>query len=381
MDDGGSNSEDPYSCSDQSRQFYKRFFPNSKLENWADWRWQLKERIQNKAQLERFVTLSSTEHIYEDRLPLSITPYYMSLVDLNDSSQAIRRAVIPTTNETIISKGEDNDPLGEENQSPVDGLIHRYPSRVLFLATNFCSVSCRYCTRSRVIQNHHCFIDKARWQTAINYIEAHTEIRDVVLSGGDPLTLDIDHLLWLLSKLRAIKHVDIIRIGTKVPAVMPQRITERLIALLKSYHPLYLSVHFMHPLELTVESKRACEMLADGGFPLGSQTVLLKGINDNIETMRELMQGLLKVRVRPYYLYQCDPISGSGHFRTPVSKGLEIIKGLRGHISGYGVPQFVIDAPGGGGKIPLLPEYCKGRNEDGLVLSNYLDKEYVYPEG
>ena len=278
------------------------------------------------------------------------------------------------------SIGEADDPLAEDRDSPVPGLVHRYPDRVLLLTTDFCSTYCRYCTRSRMVgHGGECRSSYDRWSKALDYIAATPAVRDVLLSGGDPLTLPNDRLEWLLARLRRIPHVEIIRIGSKVPAVMPQRVTLALTRMLKRYHPLWLSLHFTHPDELTAEVHHACTRLADAGIPLGSQTVLLAGINDDVDTMRRLFQGLLKVRVRPYYLYQCDPIPGSSHFRTPVAKGLEIIQGLRGYTTGYAVPSFVIDAPGGGGKVPLLPDYVVERQGDGLLLKNYEGKFYRYP--
>lgn len=317
----------------------------------------------------------------ENGLPLNITPYYASLIDRDNPDHPIRKAIVPVTAESIMSYGEAEDPLGEDSDSPVHGLVHRYPDRVLFLVTDFCSSYCRYCTRSRMVGGSHCLVsDKTRWQKAINYIAENRSIRDVLLSGGDPLTLSDESLEWLLSSLRKIDHVEMIRIGTKVPVVLPQRITATLTRMLKKYHPLWMSIHFTHPEELTPETVQACERLADAGIPLGSQTVLLAGINDNVETIKSLVHGLLKTRVKPYYLYQCDPIPGSGHVRTSVEKGLEIINGLRGHTTGYAIPTFVIDAPGGGGKIPLLPDYIEGRDGDDLLLRNYRGKTYRYPD-
>jgi len=330
------------------------------------------------------ITLSAdeTEAITaKGQLPLAITPYYASLLDKDNPRQPIRRTVVPVTTEQIVSPGEAEDPLGEEHDTPVPGLVHRYPDRVLFLVTDFCSTYCRYCTRSRMVGNGKKEgFDVRRWERAIAYIESSPSVRDVLLSGGDPLTLSDESLEWLLSRLRRIPHVELIRIGTKVPVVLPQRIMPSLTRMLKKYHPLWMSIHVTHPDELTAETSQACERLADTGIPLGSQTVLLSGINDDVPTMKRLVQGLLKIRVKPYYLYQCDPILGSAHFRTPVEKGLEIIQGLRGHTTGYAVPTYVIDAPGGGGKIPLLPDYVAGRDGDDLLLRNYEGHIYRYPD-
>ncbi|TNE36932.1 MAG: KamA family radical SAM protein, partial [Alphaproteobacteria bacterium] len=318
-------------------------------------------------------------------LPLGITPYYASLMSRDDPADPLRRTHIPVGDEFLKGPGEADDPLGEDHDAAVPGLVHRYPDRVLFLATGFCSTYCRYCTRSRMVGEAGGEYDfsRSQWEKAFAYIEAHPEIRDVLISGGDPLTLSDDRLDYLLKRLRAIEHVEFIRIGSKIPVVLPMRITRALTATLKKYHPLWMSIHVTHPDELTPEVTVATARLADAGIPLGSQTVLLKGINDDISVMKPLMHGLLKRRVKPYYLYQCDPITGSAHFRTPVAKGLEIIEGLRGHTTGYAVPTYVIDAPGGGGKIPLLPDYVAGRDGDDLLLRNYEGGVYRYhdPDG
>lgn len=367
--------------------FYRRFFPGSQYSDWQDWEWQFRNRITDAERLSRIVTLSDREReaLADEnrRFPFAITPYYASLLSPHDPSQPVRRMTIPVPDEAVTSPGESADPLSEDNDSPVHGLVHRYPDRVLFLTTETCSVFCRYCTRSRIVgDEEHCGINLAHWKGALQYIREHAEIRDVLLSGGDPLTLSNERLEWLLKELRAIRHVEVIRIGTKVPVVLPQRITAELTAMLKKYHPVYMSLHFSHPSELTQETREACARLADAGIPLGSQTVLLKGINDDPQTMRALMTGLMKNRVRPYYLYQCDMINGSAHFRTSVETGINIIENLRGHISGYAVPHYVIDAPGGGGKIPLLPDYDQGRGPDGeVLLRNYEDKLFAYPDG
>ncbi len=365
--------------------FRKRFFPQATDHDWNDWHWQLKHRIQSGQELSRVIELSEREREVlgnkKQLMPLSITPYYASLLDPVDDRQPLRRTVVPLGAETLLTLGEVPDPLGEDHDSPVPGIVHRYPDRVLFLVTSFCSTYCRYCTRSRMVgRAKTCRFDTQRLSAAIDYIRRTPSVRDVLLSGGDPLTLSNDRLEWILSRVRAVPHVEMIRIGTKVPAVLPQRVTTSLVRMLKRYHPLWMSLHFTHPLEVTPEALHACNRLADGGIPLGSQTVLLSGINDDVRTMKALFHGLLKMRVRPYYLYQCDPIPGSSHFRTPVEKGLEIIEGLRGHTSGYAVPTYVIDAPAGGGKIPLLPGYVLGKNEMGLMLRNYEGKHFCYPD-
>jgi lysine 2,3-aminomutase len=374
-----------FRCTARASTFIKEFFPNTTSAEWNDWRWQLRHRIRDINSLSRILDLSQDEVKaitgLRKKIPLAITPYFASLLEKEDSNQALRRTVVPVTAEFTLSPDEAEDPLGEDHNSPVPGIIHRYPDRVLFLVTDFCSTYCRYCTRSRMVGNGTGPpFNKRRWEKAIAYIESCPSIRDVLLSGGDPLTLSDESLEWLLSRLRKIHHVEILRIGTKVPVVLPQRITQRLARTLKRYHPLWMSIHFTHPDELTPEVTHACGILADAGIPLGSQTVLLSGVNDNVVTMKKLLQGLLKIRVRPYYLYQCDPISGSGHFRTPVEKGIEMIEGLRGHTSGYAVPSYVIDAPGGGGKIPLIPEYVIGREGDDLLLRNYEGRIFRYPD-
>ncbi|MBU0479646.1 MAG: KamA family radical SAM protein [Proteobacteria bacterium] len=363
--------------------FRQKFFPTATENDWHSWQWQLKNRVTRLKQLEKIIHLSENERqamqFKGTALPLAITPYYLSLIDPDNPAQPIRRTMVPTTGEHLISQGEEHDPLGEDGHSPVPGLIHRYPDRVLFLVTDYCSSYCRYCTRSRMV-GKRTGTSRARWQKAIAYIAANPQVRDVLISGGDPLTMPDHHLEWLLSRLRKIEHVELIRIGTKAPIVLPQRITPDLVAMLKQYHPLWMSVHCTHPDELTQESREALTRLADAGIPLGSQTVLLSGINDSVDTMKRLMQGLVKNRVKPYYLYQCDPIIGSSHFRTPVSKGLEIYQGLRGHTTGYAVPNYVIDAPGGGGKIPLLPETVVGREGTDLLIRNYEGNVYRYPD-
>jgi len=374
-----------FRCSPRTAAFRKRFFPEASPTEWNDWRWQLRARIRDIEGLSRILKPSEDEQLAMTyaghQLPVAITPYYASLLDRNNPFQPIRRTVLPTTGEHLSSPGEAADPLAEDQDSPVPGLVHRYPDRVLFLVTDFCSTYCRYCTRSRMVGHHGGYsTNLARWEDAIAYIERTPTVRDVLLSGGDPLTLSDESLAWLLSRLRQIRHVEFLRIGTKVPVVLPQRITPALTRMLKKFHPLWISIHFTHPEELTPEVSQACERLADAGIPLGSQTVLLSGINDDVPTMKALLHGLLTVRVKPYYLYQCDPILGSSHFRTPVEKGLEIIRGLRGYTTGYAVPTYVIDAPGGGGKIPLLPEYFLGREREDLLLKNYQDRVFRYPD-
>ncbi len=368
----------------RSRDFRRRYFPQATEGDWNDWRWQSRNRIRKLEQLDRMLILSDDEREAlvkgESMLPVGITPYYMSLLDREDPMQPLRRTVVPVTGEFVRTPGEADDPLGEDGHSPTPGLVHRYPDRVLLLALDFCSTYCRYCTRSRVVGHGEIMPNEQRLEKAFEYIRQTPQIRDVLISGGDPLALAEDKLDWILGNLRKIPHLEFIRIGTKMPAVLPQRITPQFCRMLKKYSPIWMSVHFLHPDECTPEATIACNRLADSGVPLGSQTVLLKGVNDDVEVMKSLNHKLLMMRVRPYYIYQCDPISGSSHFRTSVSKGLEIIEGLRGHTTGYAVPTYVIDAPGGGGKIPLQPNYIVGRDGDDLLLRTYEGQVYRYPD-
>jgi lysine 2,3-aminomutase len=366
----------------RTRAFRRCHFPDASAHDWNDWRWQSRHRIRSLSQLERMLHLSDEEREAlvqgGTMLPVGISPYYMSLLDADDPWQSLRRTVVPTLNEFVRTEGEADDPLGEDSHSPVPGLIHRYPDRVLLLPLDFCSTYCRYCTRSRVVGHGELMPQESRLNAAFDYLRRTPQIRDVLISGGDALALGEDRLEWILRNLRAIPNIEFIRIGTKMPAVLPQRITRGLCRMLRRYHPIWMSLHFIHPDECTPEAAQACARLADSGIPLGSQTVLLKHVNDNVETIRRLMHKLLLMRVRPYYLYQCDPISGSSHFRTPVAKGLEIIEALRGHTTGYAVPTYVIDAPGGGGKIPLQPDSVVGRDGDWILLRNYEGRDYRY---
>jgi len=371
-------SKENFKIGEESIQFKQKFFPDEKWANWNNWRWQIKNSIVDYKKLkEIFGNKFHYNELIEKKLPFRITPYYAGVVY---NSLELQKCVIPSLNELIVSKGESIDPLKEDHDSPVDGIVHRYPDRVLFLVTSFCSTNCRYCTRSRIVGSKCSNISNiTKWNNAIEYIRNHTEIRDVVVSGGDPLTLSDISINYILNKLREIKHIEIIRIGTKVPVVLPSRITKNLLRILKRYHPLYMSIHFTHPQEITEEVKFACNSIADAGIPMGSQTVLLKDVNDNPETMKSLYHKLLQIRVRPYYLYQCDPIVGSAHFRTPVETGINIIENLRGWTSGYAIPHYVIDAPGGGGKIPLLPDYYVKKDQDGnIILRNYEGNRYIY---
>jgi len=368
------SAEPPLISSPQSINFKNQFYPNVSLAEWNDWKWQVRNSITSYDELIRIFGNSKYELSEDINVPLRITPYYASTI--TTLNEGIGKCVIPTSNELIVSESEKSDSLNEEHQSPVECIVHRYPDRVLFLTTDFCSSNCRYCTRSRLINRDA--ISRKRWDIAIQYIREHTEIRDVLLSGGDPLTMSDDNIEYLLKEIRSIEHVEFLRIGTKVPVVLPQRITPELVKILSKYHPLFMSIHFSHPEEITPEVKEACERLANAGIPLGSQTVLLKGVNDDVNVMKNLMHGLLKIRVRPYYIYACDLVAGTNHFRSTISKGLEIISGLRGWTSGYAVPQFIVDTPGG--KIPLLPDYFVGREGNCVKLKNYEGKEFTYCE-
>ena len=371
--------------SERSAAFLARFYPDATIDDWNDWRWQNRNRVRTLADLARMIELSDDENAAIKRhtgaLPVGITPYYATLLDPGNPGQALRRTVVPVLDEYVVSRGENQDPLGEDTHSPVPGLVHRYPDRVLLLVTNFCSVYCRYCTRARMVGSvGERSVRKSDIEAALDYIQRTKAVRDVLISGGDPLSLDDDRLDYILKRLRKIPHVEFVRIGSKQPVVQPMRVTPTLTRILKRYHPLWMSLHFTHPDEITPEVSEACGRLADAGIPLGSQTVLLKDVNDDIATMKQLVHGLLRIRVKPYYLYQCDPITGSGHFRTPVSKGVELIRGLRGHTTGYAVPTFVVDAPNGGGKTPISPDYVAGHENGDLLLRSYDGGLYRYPD-
>lgn len=358
-------------------------FPDVPDENWNDWKWQVKNRIETLEELKQYVTLSPEEEGVKkslDSFRMAITPYYLSLIDLEDPHCPIRRQCVPTINETIFSSADLEDPLAEDVYSPVPGLPHRYPDRVLFLITDCCAMYCRHCTRRRFSGQNDTDLSKSRIDKGIEYIAKTPQVRDVLPSGGDALLVSNERLEYILSKLRAIPHVEIIRLGTRTPVVLPQRITPESCDILKKYHPVWINTHFNHPYEITPESEKACSMLADAGVPLGNQSVLLRGVNDCVNIMRELVHGLVKIRVRPYYIYQCDLSQGLEHFRTPVSKGIEIIEGLRGHTSGFCIPTFVIDAPDGGGKIPVMPNYVVSQSPDRVIVRNYEGVFSTYTE-
>jgi len=352
--------------------------------DWEDWHWQLKHRICDKDDLSQVIKLSADEEAglkkAAGRLSLAITPYWATLMDPEDSNCPLRRQAVPVIQETVVSPHEMADPCAEDRDSPAPHLVHRYPDRVLLLATEHCALYCRHCTRRRLVGDHQESNSPSRFDAAIEYIKSNRKIRDVLISGGDPFILEDEEIENLLQKIRSISHVEFLRIGTRIPVTLPQRITEKLANILKKYSPLWISIHFNHPKEITKRSKIACDMLSDAGIPLGSQTVLLKGINDRPYIMKRLVHELLQIRVRPYYIYQCDPVKGTQHFRTPVATGINIIEKLRGHTSGYAVPTYVIDGPGGGGKIPIGPNYILSQAKGKYVLRNYKGKIYTYLE-
>lgn len=351
---------------------------------WDDWKWQVRNRISNLEDLKQVVDLTNEEEEGVKKsleiLRMGITPYYAMLMDEKDPHCPVRQQAIPNIAETHKSENDMDDPLHEDGDSPVPGLTHRYPDRVLFLITDMCSMYCRHCTRRRFAGSQDDIAPLDRIDQAIEYIRNAPEVRDVLLSGGDCLLVSDDRLEYIISKLREIDHVEIIRLGSRTPVVMPQRITPELVNMMKKYHPIWLNTHFNHSKEITPEAIKACNLMADAGIPLGNQSVLLRGINDCVHVMRNLVHDLVKMRVRPYYIYQCDLSTGIEHFRTPVSKGIEIIEGLRGHTSGYAVPTFVVDAPGGGGKTPVMPQYVISQSPDKVVLRNYEGVITTYAE-
>ena len=351
--------------------------------DWNSWVWQLQNRIIRVEQLEALMQLTPAEREgclqANKKLALAITPYFFNLIDRDDPDCPIRRQIIPRGEELLVNPQEMLDPVGEEDSMAAPGIVHRYPDRVLFLVTDRCAAYCRYCTRSRLVSNAQDYNFHPKLDAGLEYIAKTPQIRDVLLSGGDPLLLSDAKLRYLLSRLREIPHVEFIRIGSRIPVFLPQRITEDLTDIFRETGPIWMSIHVNHPRECTQELHAACEKLSFAGVPLGNQSVLLKGVNDSLDTMKSLVHRLLQMRVRPYYLYQCDLITGSSHLRSDIAKGMEIIHGLRGHTTGYGIPQFVIDAPGGGGKIPINPEYVQKITEAEIVLKNFQGKEYRYP--
>ena len=358
-------------------------WPDVSPDLWQDWKWQLKNRITSLEQLEQYLELTPDERagclFAKDKLALAITPYFFNLIDPNDPNDPVRRQVVPHAGEMQTAPEELLDPVGEENTKPVDGIVHRYPDRVLFLVTDRCASYCRYCTRSRLVSNAQDYNFHPEFESGLEYIRTHPEIRDVLLSGGDPLLLSDKKIDYLLGELRKIPHLEFIRIGSRIPVFLPQRITPALCEIFKKHGPIWLSIHVNHPNECGHELRDACERLSFAGVPIGNQSVLLKDVNDDAEIMKSLIHRLLMMRVRPYYLYQCDLITGSAHLRADARKGIEIIRALRGHTTGYAIPQFVIDAPGGGGKIPINPEYVKEVTDTEIIMHNFQGQEYRYP--
>jgi lysine 2,3-aminomutase len=352
-------------------------------DQWNDWGWQLKNRITTLDQLEQLMTLTPEEYdgckYANHKLALAITPYFFNLIDRNDPACPVRKQVIPRAGEMTVAAEELLDPVGEEHSMPVPGLVHRYPDRVLFLVTDRCAAYCRYCTRSRLVSNAQDYNFHPEYERGLRYIEEHPEVRDVLLSGGDPLLMSDRKLDHILGRLRAIKHVEFIRIGSRIPVFLPQRITPELCEVFRKHGPIWMSIHVNHPKECTQDLREATERLSLAGVPLGNQSVLLRGVNDDVDVMKSLVHRLLRMRVRPYYLYQCDLITGSAHFRADVRKGMEIIRALRGFTSGYAVPQYVIDAPGGGGKVPINPEYVEKITDDEVIFRNYEGHRFTYP--
>ena len=360
------------------------YWSEEEMPHWDDHRWQLRNRVDSLADLDLRLNLTDEERagvlLAGTKLAMAITPHFFNLIDRDDPNCPIRRQVIPRIEEGWNAPEEMADPCGEDSHMPVPGLVHRYPDRVLFLVTDRCASYCRYCTRSRVVSGVGEQHLETQWEMAFRYLEKHTEVRDVLLSGGDPLIFSDDKLDKILTRLRAIPHLQFIRIGSRIPIFLPQRITPELCAMLKKHHPLFISIHTNHPRELTSEVRDALGRLADAGIPLGNQSEMLRGVNDTVEIQKALVQKLLMCRVKPYYLYQCDLINGSSHLRTPVAEGVAIIEGLRGHTTGYAIPQFVIDGPGGGGKIPINPNYVVDTASGRITLRNFEGEIFEYPD-
>ena len=369
---------------ERNTRVFETFGVSPDSPEWNDWHWQYKHRITNADQLARVIDLDEQEKrditTCLQRFRMAITPYYASLMDPADPCDPVRMQAVPSIQEMQVTPWEMADPLNEEGESPESCIVRRYPDRALFLVTKCCAMYCRHCTRRRLVGEEDRSISAEETERALDYLRRTPEIRDVLISGGDPLTLPDARLDYLLSRLRAIDHIEIIRIGTRVPVTMPMRITPELLAVLKKYHPLWINTHFNHPNELTARSTAACHAIVDAGIPLGNQSVLLRGINNSTATMKELLLKLVKNRVRPYYLYQCDMSEGLQHFRTDVREGIRIIDELTGNISGFAVPKFVIDAPGGGGKVPMNPDYILSIDDQKVVMRNYEGKRYEYPQ-
>ncbi len=366
-----------------SRTARPRIWTDVRDEQWNDWRWQLSHRLNTLEELQQIVRLSPEEVqglSAEDKFRVDITPYFASLIEPDDPLCPVRQQIIPKGRELAAFTSMMEDSLAEDAHSPVPGLVHRYPDRVLMLVTTQCASYCRYCTRSRIVGDPKATFGKTDFEAQIAYVEHTPQVRDVLLSGGDPLTLKPALLDWLLGRLREIPHVEIVRIGSRVPVFLPQRIDREFTEMMRKHHPLWINIHVNHPKEITPELAIACQRMADAGIPLGNQAVLLAGINDSVHIQRQLVHELVMMRVRPYYLYQCDLVEGAGHFRTTVSKGIEIIEGLRGHTSGFAVPQFIVDAPGGGGKVPISPTYLLAQSPGRVVIRNFEGYITTYAE-
>jgi lysine 2,3-aminomutase len=352
-------------------------------DKWSSWRWQLSNRINSVEEFEKVLPLTDSERraISSSNLfRVDITPYFISLIDPDDPLDPVRQQVVPTSAEMVPFTSMMEDSLAEDRHSPVPGLVHRYPDRVLMLVTTQCASYCRYCTRSRIVGDPSATFSRAEFEMQLEYLKRTPQVRDVLLSGGDPLVLAPKILEEILSRLREIEHIEIVRIGSRVPVFLPMRVTDELCDMLQKYHPLWLNIHVNHPNEISLELAQAADKLTRAGIPLGNQAVLLAGVNDNIHIQRQLVQDLVRIRVRPYYLYQCDLVEGAGHFRTPVAKGIEIMEGLRGHTSGYAVHQYIVDAPGGGGKIPVTPNYMLSMSDHKIILRNYEGYITTYEE-
>lgn len=377
----------PHSPVDKKELLRTAMTQASMPEYWRDWHWQIRHAVKDVDTFEQILGIRFSPDEREkikktcEKFPLSITPYYLSLIDVNDyANDPIFRQAFPSPQELIVENYELADPLAEDKDSPCSCITHRYPDRVLFLVSNTCAMYCRHCTRKRKVGDPDSVPDRAEIEAGLSYIRSHPEIRDVLLSGGDPFMLSDEYLDWILTGLRAIPHVEVIRIGSRVPVVLPYRVTDELVAVLKKHHPIWVNTQFNHPKEITSSARKALAKLADAGIPLGNQSVLLSGVNDCPRIMKELVHQLVKNRVRPYYLYQCDLSEGISHFRTPVSKGIEIMENLVGHTSGFAVPRYVIDAPGGGGKIPIFPNYLLTWSVHKVVLRNYEGMICTYQE-
>ncbi len=364
-------------------EFCSLFGVSYEPEQWNDWRWQMRHRITRLDQFEKLFRLTEEERrgliLASEKFSVAITPHFAMLIDPKDPNCPLRLQVVPRDAELLVSPDDMEDPCGEDNDTVVEGLVHRYPDRVLFLVLDTCAAYCRYCTRSRLVSQGELEPLGRRVDAALEYLKQHTEIRDVLISGGDPLLMSDASLDKLLGRLRDIPHIEFVRLGTRIPGFLPQRITPELVRVLRK-HRAWLSVHFCHARELTPEVAEACDRLADGGVPLGSQTVLLRGVNDSVEELRELFHGLLQLRIRPYYLYQADPVVGTGHLRTSIERGLELMDQLRGHTTGYAVPTYVVDAPGGGGKVPLQSQTIVSYDDGVVQLRNWSGKTYAYPD-